>query len=117
MGPSRSSPLNVLHTSLAARPLSCPCRFAHASAAQRLPLHRRCPRLLPAAGKLLAIPVVAFGPGLGVPAAVLLFGVRTRDSIATARTLRRWSAWVSELGPACVGSRWLGCMRSCKGMR
>lgn len=51
----------------------------------------------------MALPVVAFGPGLGVPAAVLLFGVRTRDSIATARTLRKWSAWVSELVAASSG--------------
>lgn len=43
----------------------------------------------------MAIPVVIFGPGLGVPAAVLLYGEHTASSISQATTLRKWSSWVS----------------------
>ena len=42
------------------------------------------------------LPPQIFGPGLGVPATILAYGVRDLDAILDARTLRKWSAWVSR---------------------
>ncbi|KAL4451729.1 hypothetical protein ABPG75_007391 [Micractinium tetrahymenae] len=67
--------------------------FAHSGAAQRLALHRRHPRIIPAMCRLVSIPVLIFGPGIGVPAAVLMYGVKTVDSAHHAMTIRKWSAW------------------------
>ncbi|KAL4421146.1 hypothetical protein ABPG77_000781 [Micractinium sp. CCAP 211/92] len=67
--------------------------FKHSSAAQQLDLHRRHPRLIPAICRLISIPVLVFGPGIGVPAAILMFGVQSPESVRHAMTIRRWSAW------------------------
>lgn len=72
------------------------CRFKHSSAAQQLDLHRRHPRLIPAICRLISIPVLVFGPGIGVPAAILMFGVQSPESVRHAMTIRKWSAWVSR---------------------
>lgn len=77
-----------------------PChRFHNAEAAKRLPLHAARPSLLPTAMRLLSLPVLVFGPGLGVPATVLLYGVGLPSAIAHAQRLRRWSAWVRAISP------------------
>ena len=92
------------------------CRFSNASAAQGIAFHRRHPRILPAACRLMSIPVVVFGPGIGVPAAILMYGVRTPSSMSQALRLRKWSAWVRRAagergreagaqGAACLSQR------------
>jgi hypothetical protein len=78
-----------------------PChRFRNTEATRRLPLHVARPGLLPAVMRLLSLPVLVFGPGLGVPATVLLYGVGTPSAIAHAQRLRRWSAWVGASSAA-----------------
>lgn len=67
--------------------------FKNAAAAQQLGFHRRYPRVLPAVCRLMSIPVLVFGPGIGIPAAVLMYGVRTVESATHALQLRKWSAW------------------------
>lgn len=81
---------------LGATPHAAARRFKHSGAARRLGFHARHPRVLPALCKLLAIPVLIFGPGLGIPATILAYGVMTRSSVLDAMTLRKWSAWVSS---------------------
>ncbi|KAI7838324.1 hypothetical protein COHA_007893 [Chlorella ohadii] len=67
--------------------------FKNARAARRLPFHERHPRVIPAICRLMSPAVLIFGPLIGVPAAILMYGVRTPDSINTAMRLRKWSAW------------------------
>lgn len=70
------------------------CRFKNSSAAQQLKLVQSRPRMLPAVARLISLPVIIFGPGIGVPAAILMFGVNTPNAIKHANRIRRWSAWV-----------------------
>ena len=60
--------------------------------------------------------MVVFGPGIGVLAAILMYGVRTPSSMSQALRLRKWSAWVRRAagergreagaqGAACLSQR------------
>ncbi|GAB4816576.1 hypothetical protein N2152v2_003622 [Parachlorella kessleri] len=67
--------------------------FQNSNAASRLTFHQQHPKVLPAISKLLSIPVLIFGPGIGVPAAILMYGVRTPEAIEHAQRIRKWSTW------------------------
>ncbi len=43
----------------------------------------------------MSIPVIIFGPIVGVIAAIEMYGIMSPSSIQLAMQLRKWSAWVS----------------------